>query len=70
MSNDWIIDVLTDLQHFSAKNSMTTLADRLDDTIALATQELSARPGAARAGVGEFEQTCGHARRPFERQNA
>lgn len=42
MTNDWIIDVLEDLQKFTANNSMGRLADGLDDTIALAMRELSA----------------------------
>lgn len=56
MTNDWIIDVLTDLQKFSATNSMGRLADRLDDTIALATHELSAQQMPVHAGVSRLEQ--------------
>lgn len=55
MTNDWIIDVLTDLQRFSANNALSRLADHLDDTIMVAATELSsARPRGAM--VGEFEQ--------------
>ena len=70
MTNDWIIDVLTDLRKFSASNSMGRLADRLDDTIALATSELTAHHQSERARVGEFEQARGHAKSAFTRDNA
>ncbi|WP_298296236.1 hypothetical protein [uncultured Litoreibacter sp.] len=70
MTNDWIIDVLTDLQKFSATNSMGKLADRLDDTIALAARELSAHHTPEQMRVGEFEQARGHARSTFTSENA
>ena len=70
MTNDWIIDVLTDLRKFSATNSMGRLADRLDDTIALATSELTAHQRTERSRVGEFEQARGHAGRTFSGDNA
>lgn len=56
MTNDWIIDVLTDLQRFSANNALTRLADHLDDTIMVAATELSTA-GSRNALVGDFEQT-------------
>lgn len=55
MTNDWIIDVLTDLQRFSANNALSRLADHLDDTIMVAATELSSA-GSRTTLVGEFEQ--------------
>jgi len=55
MTNDWIIDVLTDLQRFSANNALSRLADHLDDTIMVAATELSSA-GSQSTMVGEFEQ--------------
>ncbi len=55
MTNDWIIDVLTDLQKFSANNSLSRLADHLDDTIMVAATELSSQGSRSRM-VGDFEQ--------------
>ena len=60
MTNDWIIDVLTDIQEFSRTNSLGQLADRLDETIAVASRELSA-PDYSAVKVNEFEQDRGHA---------
>ena len=57
MTNDWILDVLMDLQKFSAQNSMGRLADYLDDTIMVATTELSAASGAPTRSVQRLEQT-------------
>lgn len=61
MTNDWIIDVLTDLQKFSASNSMRSLADRLDDTIQVAANELLSAQTLSQAGMSEVEQTSRHA---------
>ncbi len=69
MTNDWIIDVLTDLQRFSQKNSMRKLADGLDDTIALAARELSDADMPV-SRVCELEQTRGHAGGACKRQIA
>ena len=41
MPHQWIIDVLTDLQGFARQNDMPDLAQHLDQTLALATAELS-----------------------------
>lgn len=70
MTNDWIIDVLTDLQKFSATNSMGKLADGLDDTIALATHELSAQQVPAHARVSKFEQASKDPRQIISCDNA
>ena len=61
MTNDWIIDVLTDLRKFSASNSLGLLADRLDDTIQVAADELLSAQTLSQAGMGDVEQISGHA---------
>lgn len=69
MTNDWIIDVLTDLQRFSQRNSMGKLAEGLDDAIALAVHELS-QADMPMTRVSELEQTRGHAGGSFKGQVA
>jgi hypothetical protein len=69
MTNDWIIDVLTDLQRFSQSNSMGKLADGLDDAIAIAARELS-NADMPVTRVCELEQTRGHAGGALKRQIA
>lgn len=44
MAEDWIIDVLNDLRAFAQMNGLEDLASQLDQTLVVASQELSARP--------------------------
>ena len=64
MSRAWIIDVLTDLQSFARANGMPLLAAHLDDTRALASEEIARAPvldakrgaadmHAAQSGIGK-----------------
>ncbi len=41
MSNEWILDVLTDLRSFARENGMDALAEQLDDAHLLAVIELT-----------------------------
>lgn len=41
MTQDWIIDVLRDLQIFAGDNNLKRLADQLDDTIQIAAMDMS-----------------------------
>jgi hypothetical protein len=41
MSQEWMIDVLTDLRAFALKNGLMALAEQLDDTILVAAAELA-----------------------------
>jgi len=41
MSQEWMIDVLTDLKSFARKNGLMGLAEQLDDTILVAAAELN-----------------------------
>lgn len=69
MTNDWIIDVLEDLQKFTANNSLGKLADGLDDTIALAMRELSGHQLSS-TKVNEGEQARRFAEESFSCDNA
>ncbi len=41
MRNEWILDVLADLQTFAQENGMSVLAEQLDDTRLVAATELA-----------------------------
>lgn len=41
MKNEWILDVLADLEAFARQNGLTALATQLDDTRLLAALELT-----------------------------
>lgn len=40
MTNEWIMDVLSDLRNFAEKQSMMDLAEHLDDAILVAASEI------------------------------
>lgn len=40
MSNDWMLNVLADLKAFSRVNGLPRLAERLDDTLVVAVDEI------------------------------
>ncbi len=40
MSQEWMIDVLTDLKNFARQNGLMALAEQLDDSILVAAAEL------------------------------
>jgi hypothetical protein len=60
MTNDWIIDVLADLKKFSASNHLGRLAEQIDDTIMIASNELALRKPTPQL-VGNGDKTRGHA---------
>lgn len=41
MSQEWMIDVLTDLKKFAQTNGLMALAEQLDDSILVATSEIN-----------------------------
>lgn len=51
MAQDWIIEVLGDLQGFAKANDLPALADHLDEAIVVATAELG-QSALAPAGAG------------------
>lgn len=54
MSNEWMIEVLSDLQRFAAMNGMPALADQLNKTMDTAMDEVlpTGAEGEARARPG------------------
>ena len=50
MTNEWIVEVLTDLRAFALENGLAALASELDNTVAVACRELNA--GAEDRGGG------------------
>ncbi len=55
MSQDWMIDVLRDLQKFAQKNNHEVLAEKLDETIHVAVAEITAKVR-RRAAVDPYAQ--------------
>jgi len=45
MQNDWIIDVLADLNRFARSNDMSALAAQLEETAVVASVELASKVG-------------------------
>jgi len=56
MRNEWILDVLADLQTFARDNGLSVLAEQLDDTRLVAATEL------ALTGEGLCGNECGATR--------
>ncbi len=46
--NDWILDVLSDLNAFAVENGLTALAEQLDDTKLIAAAEIASLRNEAR----------------------
>jgi cytochrome c553 len=42
MTQDWILDVLSDLKTFARDNGMSALAEQLDDTAIVAMSDIAA----------------------------
>lgn len=55
MTNDWILDVLTDLRAFASLNAMPRLAEHLDDATLAAAAEIAAAKAAGdeTKGIGQ-----------------
>ena len=56
MTNDWIIDVLADLQTFAGNNGLTALEQQLVEATSVASRELASNqiiaPSAAQGDMG------------------
>lgn len=50
MSQEWMIEVLADLQKFARRNDMKQLEEQLQDTILIATAEM--KPSTNKTGAG------------------
>jgi len=55
MTNDWIIDVLSDLRSFADANGLAHLADQLDATRLVALAELASHKQGAVARGGAHD---------------
>ncbi len=60
MTNEWIIDVLTDLKKFAQKNGMHATAAELEDTCLVALAEIASQQG------NEAGQIISHEGKPGE----
>lgn len=56
MRNEWILDVLADLQTFARDNGLSALAEQMNETRLVAATEL------ALTGEGQSENECGATR--------
>lgn len=63
MSKEWIIDVLGDVRSFAAANGMPTLAQELEEAIAVAATEIAQVPTGQAGRYGA--KTGGHAGSAF-----
>ncbi|NOX72512.1 MAG: hypothetical protein GXP03_02405 [Alphaproteobacteria bacterium] len=59
MSQEWMIDVLTDLKNFASANGLMGLAEQLDDSILVAAAELKLDGLQAASGQNYAKQDCG-----------
>ncbi|MDA7964062.1 hypothetical protein [Ruegeria sp.] len=61
--NEWILDVLSDLNAFAVANGLTALAEQLDDTRLIAAAEIASKQDEVRAPAngskGRFEPNSG-----------
>ena len=56
MSQEWMIDVLTDLKKFAQQNGLMALAEQLDDSILIAAAELKLNEPVVVQGEGYANQ--------------
>jgi len=59
MRNDWILDVLADLQSFARTNGLTVLAEQLGDTKLIAAAEILSAKEKALAQSHEDDLAAG-----------
>lgn len=59
MTDDWIIDVLTDLNTFARNNGMIALAEHLDDAKLVAASELVNQSKGKPGVIGNYAKTSG-----------
>lgn len=65
MSQEWLIEVLTDIRHYSRKHKLPGLSEVLDDAIIVAAGELKNRSAIVSA-VGEHDSEAGNFHRGVE----
>mgnify|MGYP006883132768 FL=1 len=60
MTNEWMIDVLSDLRNFAAKQAMLELAEHLDDAILVAAVEIRNLDRGQAVSVGVNDAKAGN----------
>ncbi|WP_424944085.1 hypothetical protein [Aliiroseovarius crassostreae] len=61
MSNDWIIDVLTDLMAYARRNDLTVTAEALDDARLVALTEIASAADRKAEMMQSYERQPGAA---------
>ncbi|MEL6167327.1 MAG: hypothetical protein AAFR35_01460 [Pseudomonadota bacterium] len=65
MSNDWILDVIADLEAFAHKNNLPALADTLGDTALVAATEIASVSTRSRGSVDTHVEQAGTVYRTY-----
>lgn len=60
MQQDWVLDVLADLRAFARSNSLSTLAEQLDDTIMVAAADIERYKAMSAEAPGANEREAGN----------
>ena len=60
MKNDWIIDVLTDLQTFARTNALQLLAEQLEDAKMVAHVEMASKGKGTHGGPRSTDAIFGY----------
>ena len=55
MSQEWMLDLLTDLKGFAQKNAMVTLTEHLDDALIIAAREIGEISGGKTTASSEYD---------------
>lgn len=59
MSDEWIIDVLTDLKAYAVKNGLSVTADQLDDARLIAMTEIASASRRTTENVKPYDKPVG-----------
>ncbi|MCK8462968.1 hypothetical protein MUY35_03785 [Aliiroseovarius sp. S1339] len=59
MSDEWIIDVLTDLKAYAVKNGLNVTADQLDDARLIAMTEIASASRQQTESARAYEKPVG-----------
>ncbi len=66
MSQEWMIDILTDLKKFAQQNGLMGLAEQLDDSILVAAAELK-QAGPELVAINGYAKQNGNVRGAYAR---
>jgi predicted transcriptional regulator len=65
MTNEWMLDVLTDLRAFSVENGLDVTGKQLDHVMAVAAAEIASMQGIAQNQAQQGIGDAGEFYRPF-----